>query len=79
VTPRLVAIGGPRQGSKVEMSGGALSIGRKSDTALCPADLDISRRHGTIEIVSERFRLTGHDSQKGVWCARRIPSRRSRV
>jgi hypothetical protein len=56
-----------------------LSIGRKSDSALCPADLSISRRHGTIEIVGEEFRLAGHDRQDGVWRAGWNSRRRSGV
>ena len=65
--PQLVAIDGPLKGAAYAISGDRFTIGRKTDNDLAHADLSLSRQHCTIDFISNRYRLTDHDSQNGTF------------
>ena len=76
--PRLMAISGSLRGTVRPLIDGQISIGRGDSNHVCVMDRAVSRRHCTIEQVSERFELADLDSHNGTF-VNGIPIRRKIV
>src|SRR5688572_26432687 len=64
---RLVALTGPQQGMIFPMSGDEITIGRDPSNPLCITDPSSSRKHCSISLTAEGFRLKDLDSKNGTF------------
>ena len=64
---RLVVVEGPDIGRFVDVSRGAVQIGTGSDSTLVLSDRTVSRRHATVRVVQQGFRIEDLASTNGTF------------
>jgi transcriptional regulator with GAF, ATPase, and Fis domain len=65
--PKLIAIAGPLKGTIIELSEGAVSLGRDASNRLALADRSVSRRHCEITREGRRYKLRDLESHNGTF------------
>ncbi len=76
MTPRLIALDGPRAGETITLDPGEFTIGREWSNALSLDDRRVSRRHCVVRADSDEIVIEDLESHNGVFVNRR-PVRRA--
>ncbi len=62
MTPKLIVIAGPSEGTTFAIAEAEVSVGRELDNQICLPDLSVSRRHFSIKREDGQFYLFDHGS-----------------
>ncbi|MGH9937197.1 MAG: sigma 54-interacting transcriptional regulator, partial [Blastocatellia bacterium] len=62
MTPKLIVIAGPSEGTTFAITEAEVSVGREFDNQICLPDLSVSRRHFSIREDGGQFHLLDHGS-----------------
>ena len=65
MTPRLVAVSGPLKSGVFPLAGDEVTLGRLETNSIAVPDMAVSRQHGMIRKVGERFQLVDLQSRNG--------------
>ena len=62
MTPKLIVIAGPSEGTTFAITEAEVSVGRELENQICLPDLSVSRRHFSIRQDGGQFYLFDHGS-----------------